>query len=143
MVEERLGYLIKRAQQSMRSLMDQELQEARLTTPQYAALSVLEAHQGLSNAELARRCFLTPQTMHKIVTGLEEKGLVRREPDPDHGRKINTLLTENGHEVLAKGHQIVKDIERKMTSELSDEQIKKTKQHLKTCIHSLNQYQKK
>ncbi|WP_138431118.1 MarR family winged helix-turn-helix transcriptional regulator [Fodinibius saliphilus] len=73
MVDQQLGYVIKRVQQLLRTRMDEKLDVVGVTTPQYAALSILEEDQGLSNAELARRCFLTPQTMHKIIVGLESK----------------------------------------------------------------------
>jgi DNA-binding MarR family transcriptional regulator len=78
--------VLKRAQYTLRQVMDDRLADAALTTPQYAALTALEREEGLSNAELARRCFVTPQTMHSIVTRLEEEGLLRRTPHPNHGR---------------------------------------------------------
>lgn len=117
--------------------MDSELDSAGLTTPQYAALSILEEEAGLSNAELARRCFLAPQTMHKIVTGLEDKGLVQRTPDPSHGRKINTSLTSDGKSVLRKAHSIVEGIESDMTESLGEQDIKLTIKNLEQCIESL------
>ena len=77
------GYILKRTQLALRGAMDDALVTVNLTTPQYAALSELSEEQGLSNAELARRCFVTPQTMHQILRGLERtssftRGLVLR-----------------------------------------------------------------
>lgn len=137
MVSQRLGYVIKRVQQTLRSRMDAELDAAGITTPQYAALSILEEDQGLSNAELARRCFLTPQTMHKIIQGLEEKGFVKRKSDPTHGRKINTLLSSNGKKILKKAHVMVERIEREMTKNLTQREIQQTAQNLEKCIDPL------
>jgi DNA-binding MarR family transcriptional regulator len=37
-----------------------------------------------------------------LVRRLEERGLVRREPDPADGRFINAILTDQGFEVLAE-----------------------------------------
>ncbi|NGP89501.1 MarR family winged helix-turn-helix transcriptional regulator [Fodinibius halophilus] len=137
MVDKRLGYIIKRTQQLLRLQMDGALDTVGLTTPQYAALSILEEDEGLSNAELARRCFVTPQTMHKIVKGLEEKSYVRRQSDPTHGRKINTLLTSSGEEILQSGHEIVEDIETEMTQDLTKGEVAQTVKHLSKCIESL------
>ncbi|WP_138431455.1 MarR family winged helix-turn-helix transcriptional regulator [Fodinibius saliphilus] len=138
MVDQRLGYVIKRTQQVLRSRMDEKLDTVGVTTPQYAALSILEEDQGLSNAELARRCFLTPQTMHKIIGGLEAKGLVERKSDPSHGRKINTLLTSEGKDLLKKAHKIVQNIECKMTSDLTEQEIEQTRKNLARCVELLN-----
>ncbi len=137
MVEQRLGYVIKRVQQVLRSRMDEKLDDVGVTTPQYAALSILEEAQGLSNAELARRCFVTPQTMHKIIVGLEAKALVERKSDPSHGRKINTHITSNGKKLLTKAHKIVEHIEHEITGKLTQEEIEQTRNNLLKCIEPL------
>jgi hypothetical protein len=62
-LESRVGYQLKRAEHALRLEMDGALRDMGLTTPQYAALSVLGDEPGLSGAELARRCFVTPQTI--------------------------------------------------------------------------------
>ena len=67
-VEGRVGYELKKAQYGLRSRMDEELRGVGLTTPQYAALSALGEEPGASGAGLARRCFVTPQTMNGILT---------------------------------------------------------------------------
>ena len=56
----KIGYQLKRLQSLLRARMDAALDERGLTTPQYAALSAIEAAPGLSNAALARRSFVTP-----------------------------------------------------------------------------------
>ncbi|MBT4963229.1 MAG: MarR family transcriptional regulator [Francisellaceae bacterium] len=45
----------------------------------------VELKGGISNAELARRSFITPQTMHGIVSNLERPVLIKRENTPCHG----------------------------------------------------------
>src|SRR5699024_2305259 len=137
MVDQRQNHVIQREQQTLHSRMDKDLGAVGMTTPQYAALSILEEDQGLSNAELARRCFLTPQTMHKIVGGLEEKGLVKRKSDPSHGRKISTLLPSDGDEMLKDAHQIVTQIELEMTKNLTRKEIEQTTKNLAKCLEPL------
>jgi hypothetical protein len=66
-VTDLVGYQLKRAQQALRTAMDEGLRAQGLTTPQYAALTHLEADEPLSGAELARRCFVTAQTMNAIL----------------------------------------------------------------------------
>ena len=64
--------------------------------PAAAALGFLEEMPGLSGARLARLATVTPQTMNQILAGLERDGLVRRKPDPEHGRILRVFLTERG-----------------------------------------------
>jgi DNA-binding MarR family transcriptional regulator len=95
-----LGYLIKRAQQALRNAIDPALSDLGLTTAQYAALYNLRRHPGASNAELARLSFVTPQTMVRIVAGLERAGLVSRTPSPRHRRVLQARLSTKGARVL-------------------------------------------
>ena len=49
-----------------------------LTPPQYSVLSLATAEPGLSGAELARDCMLTPQTTNQIISLLAAAGLLKR-----------------------------------------------------------------
>lgn len=109
---ETLGYALKRAQQAMRLHMDRQLKEIGLSAPQYAVLASLEAEPGASNATLARRAFVTPQTMQAMLVKLEQAGLVERRPDADHGRIRRTLLTKDGQAVLSQAHRAAQASER-------------------------------
>lgn len=91
-----VGYELKRVQHFLRLEMDAVLKGLGVTTPQYAALSVLAEEPGLSNAALARRSFVTPQTMNQILVRLEAAGLLGRWPHPEHGRVLQAFLTEDG-----------------------------------------------
>jgi DNA-binding MarR family transcriptional regulator len=60
----------------------------------------------LTNAELSR--------LSHLITRLEKRGYVRREPDPSDGRYTNAVLTEAGYEhvvAAAPGHvAMVRDL---------------------------------
>ncbi|MBB3441107.1 MarR family transcriptional regulator [Sinorhizobium sp. B11] len=102
-----LGYALKRAQQALRGHLDNELRNIGLTTPQYSVLAGLEFNAGLSSAELARRAFVTAQTMQSIIATLERDGLVKRTAHPVHGRVLTTELTPDGRSALRAAHEIV------------------------------------
>lgn len=86
-------YLVKRLELVIRALMDDALRPLGLTTLQYTAMSVLEGRGALSSAQLARRSFLRPQTMHEMVLTLEKRGLLVRKPQPDNKRILLATLT--------------------------------------------------
>ena len=115
-----VGYALKRAQHALRGAMDAALGQLGLTTPQYAALAALGAGAA-SNAELARACFVTPQTMHAIVRGLVDTGLVKRGSHPDHGRIVRVQLTAEGDRALLQADPVVRRIEARMVSGLGEE----------------------
>ncbi len=118
MLHEQIGYQLKRAQHALRLAMDDALRDLDLTTAQYAALSVLEETPGVSGAALARRCFVTPQTINVVVLQLEERGLIQRQQHPHHGRVLQTFLTAHGQQRVQHAHARVRAIEARMVAEL-------------------------
>lgn len=109
--EPRTSYLVARLDRLIRSQLADALKPFDITVPQYTLLSVLERRPGLSNAQLARRSYITAQAMHQVVNGLEERGLIEREVSPDHGRIQMTRLTGDGKEVLDRCDKAVDLVE--------------------------------
>ncbi len=132
-VEHAVGYQLKRAQHRLRLAMDARLRPLRLTTPQYAVLSALEANAGLSGAELARRAFVTPQTMQGLVVSLEQAGFLARRPHATHGRVLQAFLTPAGATALQQAHRVVEDIQRTMLALLSDTDRHRLVSLLRSC----------
>lgn len=116
---ETLGYALKQAQHAMRLSLDRQMEEIGLNAPQYAVLVHLEVEPGASNARLARRAFVTPQSMQAMLVKMERAGLIHRTPDDTHGRVQRTLLTTEGQGLLRRAHAIVVDAD-----EFSNEAIK-------------------
>ncbi len=134
---DRIGHVLKRAQAALRACMDEKLAAKSLNTPQFAALFALKREPGLSNADLARRAFVTPQTMIRIVEGLESRGLVVRTPHPTHGRVIETSLSPSGKKLLAASSQSVIQVETRMLRLLSSREQKHLFELLNRCVEGL------
>lgn len=135
--EARVGYVLKQVQQTLRVAMDDALRRHGLTTPQYAALSALAAGGELSGAELARRSFVTPQTMNGIVVILEAAGLIARRADPADARVLRVVLTPAGRARLDECHQAVEAIEEQMLSGLRPEERPWLLDALRRCAAAL------
>lgn len=132
-----VGYQLKRVQHALRLRMDEVLREVGLTTPQYAVLSVLEDSPGLSGAALARRSFVTPQTMNMIVAKLEDAGLIARSPHPEHGRVLQAYLTGEGRMLVSGAHEVVGAVEERMLGGLNSEERVRLAETLDGCADSL------
>jgi DNA-binding MarR family transcriptional regulator len=57
----------------------------------------------MTTADLARKEFMTPQSMGASVAELEEHGLVSRADDPSDGRRKLASITREGSRTLAEG----------------------------------------
>jgi DNA-binding MarR family transcriptional regulator len=117
-VEPRLSYVIGRLDRVLRRRISEAVEPAGLTLPAYTALSVLRAQDGLSNARLARRSLVTPQSMSEVLSVLAEQGYVRRSAEPGHGRVIRIELTRAGSRVLERCDRAVDEVEREMLGDL-------------------------
>jgi DNA-binding MarR family transcriptional regulator len=106
-VEEQIGYLFKVVQTALRGAMDAALGEVGISTPVYAALTALHQQPGMSKADLARRCFVRPQSMTRVLAAMTADDLIERRPHPGHGRVLQTRLTEHGVVVLARAEALV------------------------------------
>lgn len=120
-MDQRTGFLIKRAEQALMAEKDAALRPLGLTVPQYAALLVLEASPGLSSAELARGCLVTPQNMAVVVTNLIGKDLIERRPHAVHERVVEIRLTGRGRRLLARADTVALAVERRLDDALGDE----------------------
>jgi DNA-binding MarR family transcriptional regulator len=107
-----IGYLLRQAQAVHRLRMDHALAELGLTPPQFAVLTMLRAYPGISNADLARLSFLTPQTVCVIVANLEKRGAITRRPHAVHGRIQHLDVTDTGQSLLAAARERVQKVER-------------------------------
>lgn len=132
-----LGYKLKLTQHALRLEMDKALKTVGLTTPQYAVLSQLELHPGISNAALARASFITAQTMHGIVANLEKRNLIERQQDPNHGRILTTKLRKEGLHILIQAHKIVRETDKKMIKTFSKQEETTLNNLLEVCITNL------
>jgi DNA-binding MarR family transcriptional regulator len=133
----RVSYVIARLDRALRRQIADMVAPHGLTATQYTALSVLRVGKGLSNAQLARRSYVTPQSMIEMLGTLENKGLVQRAPAPDHGRIMHVELTAKGRRVLSKCDEEIDRLEAKMTSELTPAQLAAFERTLRSCVHML------
>ena len=135
---DRPGYLIKRAQAALNAQMTRALHQHGVTLAQFAALTALAEEPGLSNAELARRAFITPQSMNENLRELEQRSWIARSHHPTHGRIRQTELTEQGRATLQACDAAVTLIEQRMLAELDLDQRHQLAAALRTCIAALN-----
>ncbi len=133
----RLSYVVARLERSVRRELAQRLQPLGLTFQQFTALSVLRARPGLSNAQLARRAMITPQSMIAVISTLEARGLVQRTASPANGRILQATLTEEGNRVLQRCEQTVDELEAQMTADLTAGQAQELLQLMRSCVRRL------
>jgi DNA-binding MarR family transcriptional regulator len=136
-VAPRISYVIGRLDRALRREIGALVAPHGLSVPQYTALSILRDRAGLSNAQLARRTYVTPQSMNEVIASLERDGLVARSPAANHGRVLETAVTEAGLAVLARCDEAVNEMEGRMLADLDDDARAQLLNALTGCVHRL------
>jgi DNA-binding MarR family transcriptional regulator len=109
--------------------LDQQLQrDSKLGMVEYAVLAMLSQspERTLRMSSLAVLTNASLSRLSHLVKRLEERGLVRREPDPADGRFTHAILTEEGFQTLAEaapGH--VAHVRSLVIDVLSPEQLRR------------------
>jgi DNA-binding MarR family transcriptional regulator len=88
---------VMRLARRLRQMRDDSLD---LNANQLSAMAVLLNSGDLPMGELAGQEKVQPPSMTRIVNGLEERGLVTRQPDPHDRRSARVSLTEAGRQIL-------------------------------------------
>jgi DNA-binding MarR family transcriptional regulator len=95
-----ISYVIARLERAVRKEIGRLVGPRGLSVAQYTTLSILRSRSGLSNAQLARRLWVTPQSMNEVISALERAGLIARVPDAGNRRILRTALTPTGKATL-------------------------------------------
>jgi DNA-binding MarR family transcriptional regulator len=104
-----------------------------------ATLFALHAEPGLTGAELARRGFVTAQTMNTILRRLERDGQIERRPHPSSPRADSWFVTRLGRKHLDQAKVVGIGIWRRMLSALTRREVTQLQSLLQRCIGGLDQ----
>src|SRR5262245_21057105 len=72
-------------------------------------LYLLRGEEGISQQDLAERLGIYPSRLVAILDALEERGIVKREPNSDDRRQYALYLTEKGKETLAEIGRVARE----------------------------------
>jgi DNA-binding MarR family transcriptional regulator len=129
-------YLVGRVDRIVRRALEALVEDQDVSVVGYTAMSVLAARPGLSNAELARRSFVTAQGMSQTLTSLAAQGLIRRTPATDNRRVQRVELTDRGRRVVDVCTQRVATYERELLAVLSPGQRAELNAMLRAIVDS-------
>lgn len=136
--EEQVAFLLKRLMHQFRHQMDQQLrQNADLSLAHLATLDRLEHEQGVAGAQLARKLFVTAQTMTGLLRYLERSGCVERRSDPGNRRADRWFLLPAGHARLACARKAGIPVMSRMLSRLQPAEVDALLDYLGRCVEGL------
>lgn len=133
-----IAYLIGRLDHMLNRRIRDSIAPMGITAAQYTALSVFRKHGQLSNAQLAERSMVSPQSANEMVKTMEQRGWIARQSPATHGRIIQIGLTAQGLELLKKCDAAVVEVEAAMLAEIGEDLQAPLYAQLKTMVRGLS-----
>ncbi|HEY2645239.1 MAG TPA: MarR family transcriptional regulator [Galbitalea sp.] len=134
-----VGYLLKHAQSLLHARMEEALKPLQLTVSHYSCLYRLRVEPGISASALARRTFVTRQSMNAMLQQLIDRDLVARPARADSGRALPTVLTPAGMRALDAAQVLVEGVEHRMLSGLTIAETAGLARGLVACVSALDE----
>jgi|GEM_PF-2477602 len=131
-----LSHTLKLIEHELTYKMDGLLKTYGFTSAQYTVLSCLESAGPLTNAELARKCHVTAQTMIRLTKALQEAKLIKM-TDNDGGKKGGLILTKRAEDQICKAHVAVNELELSIVRDFSKKEITRAQDLLGQFLKNL------
>jgi DNA-binding MarR family transcriptional regulator len=134
-----LPRLLLEAHRALAGDLDQALEERGYPDlrPGHASVFLaIDRRHGTRLTELARRARMTKQGMMLTVDDLEERGYVRRVPDPDDARAKLVKLTAHGRRCAAECRRVVQALEQRTRRQLGDRRFESLREALEQLVEA-------
>jgi len=92
----KIGRLINRVRVELMEALDHELAAFDISAAQLIVLATLATGEADSASGLCKGISYDPGAMTRMLDRLEQKGLIRRRPNPDDRRSVNLEMTAAG-----------------------------------------------
>jgi len=109
-IEEQVGYLLRRVYYHHLTIFQQSLDETRLTSVQFSVLYAINRLKECSQKELVEETGIDQATIRGIIQRLKDKHLISQDPDLHDKRKVLIHITESGTQELDQAIPIAANI---------------------------------
>lgn len=136
-LHERPGFLVRRANQILMSLAEQETAKIGLTPPQHVHLLALGRWGALDQITLGKALGIDRATVGQVVGRLEARGLLQRKLDPKDGRRRIVALTSRGRDLLKPANAAALNVSERLLAALDQRERKEIVRLLTKLVTAL------
>ena len=108
--------LMRRVLLGFKARLDDELRAKNVTTAQLRFLTEVKELPGGSNAQMARACFVTPQSAQAMLVRAVEHGWVVRGKNAENDRLVTARLSPAGEKLLEYAEGVLARMEAEVWS---------------------------
>ena len=131
--------LMRRLLLGFKGRLDDELRSRNVTTAQLRFLTEVKERPGASGAQMARACYVTPQSAQAMMVRAVERGWVERGKDAENDRLVTARLTPTGERLLIYADAILARLEREVWDGVALDDLQAMNKMLERGLANLNQ----
>ena len=132
-----LGRLVSYLRSNLVTHLDDALEDKELTSAQYIVVVLLARGKVNTLAELCEHMMYDRGAMSRLLSRLEDKGLVAKKQSVEDRRSTLLCLTKKGQQLYPEILPTVNDIYRKALTGFSDDEQEQLASLLFRAIHNL------
>ncbi len=130
---------MRRVLLSFKGRLDDELRPRNVTTAQLRFLTEVKERPGSSGAQMARACYVTPQSAQAMMVRAVQHGWVVRGKDAENDRLVTARLTPAGARLLAYADAALERFEREVWSGVGVEDLHAMNEVLERGLRNLGE----
>jgi DNA-binding MarR family transcriptional regulator len=138
LLEERIGYWIRRAQIGIFQDFFQAFRSHGIRPAQYSTLTIIESNPGLTQTQVADALGIKKANFVALIRELESRGLVRRNPARRDKRSYGLVLSANGATLMPALHAASEAHEARLRMALGKERYREALASLRDLAQSLD-----
>lgn len=138
-IPESVGYLLAQVCKSHRYAVDASLNEIGLHVGQEMILAYLWDEDGRSQSQLAGALCVEPPTVTKMLTRMEQRGLIERRADPADARVSRVYLTDASRRLHGDVNAAWDAVETRLLRGLSADEQTALRRLLQTLLNNLSE----
>ena len=128
---------MKRILLAFRTRVDEELRPQGVTMAQLQVLFAVRAAPRSSGAQLARTCYITPQSAQSLLKHLEDGGLIVRGKDPVNDRIVTMSITDAGERLAQSVESSTQPLHSELWHGIADDELLELNNLLERCLANL------
>ena len=128
---------MKRILLAFRTRVDEELRPQGVTMAQLQVLFAVRAQPRSSGAQLARTCYITPQSAQSLLKHLEDGGLIVRGKDPVNDRIVTMRVTDAGERLAQAVESSMQPLQSELWRGITDGELLQLNDLLERCLANL------
>ena len=138
-MEREIGFYLKKIFQTMEKNLNKDLEDIDLTGMQAHVLIYLYKNRKniINQRDIEREFELTNPTVNGILKRLENKGFIKRVVSLNDARNKEIMITDKSISLIAKMKKKAKNMENKMTSGITKEELDTFYQVIKKMFNNV------